>query len=54
MGHMLSKKPMWSADSDDTRLVGASVVGDREAFAQIVSRYQALVASIAYSATCLL
>jgi RNA polymerase sigma factor (sigma-70 family) len=48
---MLSKKPMWSEGSDDASLVGASLAGDREAFGQIVSRYQALIASIAYSAT---
>jgi RNA polymerase sigma factor (sigma-70 family) len=40
-----------SASCDDARLVAASLDGDREAFAQIVMRYQALVASVAYSAT---
>jgi hypothetical protein len=33
-----------SASCDDARLVAASLDGDREAFAQIVTRYQALVA----------
>jgi len=42
---------MWSADFDDARLVGACLDGDRDAFAEIVARYQSLVASIAYSAT---
>ena len=42
---------MQRADCDDGSLVGASLKGDREAFAQIVRRYQGLVASIAYSAT---
>jgi len=32
---------------DDITLVGASLKGDREAFAQIVTRYQGLVAAIA-------
>lgn len=42
---------MSSADCDDASLVGACLKGDRDAFAQIVARYQSLVASIAYSAT---
>ncbi len=42
---------MSSAESDDATLVIASLNGDREAFGQIVSRYQALVASVAYSGT---
>jgi RNA polymerase sigma factor (sigma-70 family) len=44
-------KSTWSANGDDAHLVAASLDGDREAFAQIVTRYQALVASLAYSAT---
>jgi RNA polymerase sigma factor (sigma-70 family) len=43
--------PMWSADLDDANLVGACLTGEPDAFAQIVARYQSLVASIAYSAT---
>jgi hypothetical protein len=35
----------------DSSLVAQSVAGHRPAFAQIVSRYQALVCSVAYSAT---
>jgi len=35
----------------DAELVNASLAGNREAFGQIVSRYQSLVCSLAYSAT---
>jgi len=43
---------MFSASPrDDAELVNASLAGDRNAFGQIVSRYQALVCSLAYSAT---
>jgi RNA polymerase sigma factor (sigma-70 family) len=42
---------MVNAASPDTELVQACLGGDREAFAQIVSRYQAVVASVAYNAT---
>jgi len=44
-------RSIWSTDSDDVSLVGASLNGDREAFGQIVTRYQSLIASLAYSAT---
>lgn len=37
--------------SGDAELVGASLAGNREAFGQIVARYQSLVCSLAYSAT---
>lgn len=37
--------------SEDGRLVQASLAGDREAFGRIVTRYQSLVCSLAYSAT---
>lgn len=37
--------------SSDSELVQRSVSGDREAFGQIVARYQALICSLAYSAT---
>lgn len=37
--------------ASDAELVSASLAGDRDAFAQIVSRYQSLVCSLAYSAT---
>jgi DNA-directed RNA polymerase specialized sigma24 family protein len=42
---------MCGAELDDAGLVGACLGGDRGAFAQIVARYQSLVASIAYSIT---
>jgi RNA polymerase sigma factor (sigma-70 family) len=35
----------------DTELVTLSLAGDRDAFGQIVSRYQSLICSLAYSAT---
>ena len=37
--------------SEDAELVNASLAGHREAFGQIVSRYQSLICSLAYSAT---
>ncbi len=42
---------MISAARTDSELVGECLAGDTEAFAQIVSRYQSLVCSLAYSAT---
>jgi RNA polymerase sigma factor (sigma-70 family) len=35
----------------DAELVGATLTGNRDAFGQIVSRYQSLICSLAYSAT---
>src|ERR1041384_1752714 len=37
--------------SGDAELVSASLAGNREAFGEIVSRYQSLICSLAYSAT---
>ncbi len=37
--------------NNDAELVAASLSGDRTAFGQIVSRYQSLICSLAYSAT---
>ena len=37
--------------TDDAELVAQSLAGNREAFGQIVARYQGLVCSLAYSAT---
>jgi RNA polymerase sigma factor (sigma-70 family) len=37
--------------SEDAELVNSSLDGNREAFGQIVSRYQSLICSLAYSAT---
>jgi RNA polymerase sigma factor (sigma-70 family) len=42
-------KSALGTNAEDTALVAASRNGDREAFAQIVRRYQSLVASLAYS-----
>lgn len=39
------------AVNNDTELVAASLAGNRDAFAQIVARYQSLICSLAYSAT---
>src|SRR6266545_5288418 len=36
---------------NDADLVAASLTGNRDAFGQIVSRYQSLICSLAYSAT---
>ena len=40
-----------AADSSDANLVSQSLSGNREAFAQIVARYQTLICSLAYSGT---
>lgn len=47
---MMTMKTMFAA-GNDPELVQASLAGDREAFGQIVARYQSLVCSLAYSAT---
>ena len=44
-------KAMSTATRNDAELVGESLSGNRDAFGQIVSRYQSLVCSLAYSAT---
>ena len=48
---MIPTNMLSAAQRDDTELVTASLAGDRDAFGQIVSRYQALICSLAYSAT---
>jgi len=40
-----------TAANDDAGLVNATLAGNRDAFSQIVSRYQSLVCSLTYSAT---
>ena len=40
-----------AAGSNDAELVEQSLAGDRQAFGQIVARYQSLVCALAYSAT---
>ena len=44
-------KVIMRADSDDAALVADTLGGDSEAFGCIVTRYQALICSLAYSAT---
>src|SRR5262245_22910328 len=48
---MLNHQSMAFSESDDPALVTASLNGDREAFTRIVTRYQALIASVAYCGT---
>src|SRR5690348_16752412 len=48
---MLTLKRMSMATLNDADLVSQSLSGNREAFGQIVERYQSLVCSLAYSAT---
>ena len=48
---MISTRMLSATPLDDAELVTASLGGDRDAFGQIVARYQALICSLAYSAT---
>ena len=48
---MMTTRMMSVAANNDAELVGASLSGNRDAFGQIVARYQSLVCSLAYSAT---
>ena len=48
---MLFSRQMARIDRSDAELVADVLAGDRDAFAEIVSRYQTLVCSLAYSAT---
>jgi RNA polymerase sigma factor (sigma-70 family) len=48
---MMTTRMMAGMETPDAELVGASRSGDRDAFGQIVRRYQSLVCSLAYSAT---
>jgi RNA polymerase sigma factor (sigma-70 family) len=48
---MMTTRMMSVAANTDAELVGASLSGNRDAFGQIVARYQSLVCSLAYSAT---
>ncbi len=53
-GHMrgdMTNSAIAQCAADDAALVSASLAGDRDAFGKIVSRYQSLVCSVAYSAT---
>src|SRR5882757_7206032 len=48
---MMTTKIMTAGANNDAELVSGTLAGDRDAFSQIVSRYQSLVCSLAYSAT---
>ena len=48
---MMTGRMMSVPANSDVELVSASLSGDRDAFGQIVARYQSLVCSLAYSAT---
>lgn len=48
---MMTTEMMAGNGPEDAELVAQSLAGNREAFGQIVARYQALVCSLAYSAT---
>src|SRR5262249_45946286 len=51
-GNMITTEPTMMAErSNDAELVAQCLVGDRDAFGQIVTRYQSLICSLAYSAT---
>src|ERR1700690_2481960 len=48
---MMTINMISAAGSNDADLVNATLGGNRDAFGQIVSRYQSLICSLAYSAT---
>lgn len=48
---MIKTEAMHAAQQNDAELVMASLVGDQDAFRQIVERYQTLICSLAYCAT---
>ena len=48
---MMTTKMMPGAVNNDAELVSGTLAGNRDAFGQIVSRYQSLICSLAYSAT---
>jgi len=48
---MISNHTMLAETHTDPELVAQSLAGDRDAFGKIVSRYQSLICSLAYSAT---
>ena len=51
MHGMMTIKAMSFGQTNDAELVGATMAGNRDAFGQIVARYQSLICSLAYSAT---
>lgn len=48
---MITTEPMRAAELNDAQLVTESLAGNRDAFRQIVERYQTLISSLAYCAT---
>src|SRR5262252_1535738 len=46
---MITDRTMTIAEQSDAELVSRSLAGDRDAFSRIVSRYQTLICSLAYS-----
>jgi RNA polymerase sigma factor (sigma-70 family) len=48
---MMTTNLMSVATKNDAELVGGTLAGNRDAFGQIVARYQSLICSLAYSAT---
>src|SRR5580698_5025330 len=48
---MTTTNTMSAVVNNDAELVSATLGGNRDAFGQIVSRYQSLICSLAYSAT---
>jgi len=48
---MMTTRTMAATAFNDAELVAETLAGDREAFGQIVGRYQSLICSLAYSAT---
>lgn len=48
---MINSRTLTELETSDTELVAQSLAGNRQAFGQIVVRYQTLICSLAYSAT---
>src|SRR4029450_6432573 len=48
-GTMMTERTMAPEEISDADLVSRSLAGDRDAFSRIVSRYQTLICSLAYS-----
>src|SRR5579859_3794239 len=51
MRGMMTTKAMSLVTPTDADLVGETLSGDRDAFGRIITRYQTLICSLAYSAT---
>ena len=49
LGTMMTNRMMTAEEHSDAELVSRSLAGDRDAFSRIVSRYQTLICSLAYS-----